>query len=270
VHVRTPLVAGLATLLTAGPALGQIRDPEPEAYAFVSGTGHGAALWVNPGAAGFNQAVYLLGHVTFDRPEDGAWTTGQYAIGVHSRIIAFGYRHDEFQSGAHTRGDAYTLAVGLARGRNGLGVSRTWRTGGKTEGSWEVGYVNHAVSGVSLGLVWRDIGSPTVRDTTRHERLIGAVTYRPPNTPASFSLQGDYRLDGGKFRSFRIGGSFQIVGTLNAIALAEWTGDGDFEAFRLGATVSGGRTALFGAAGLGSGGDARTATAGLSFRSPHR
>ncbi len=267
-HTRTSLIAGLALLLGMTPALGQTRDPEPEAYSFVSGTGHGAALWVNPGAAGFNRAVYLLGHWTWDRPEDGDWSTGQYAVGFHSRIVAFGYRHDEFPSGG--RGDAYTLALGVAQGRNGIGVSRTWRTVGDAEGSWDIGYVNHALSGVSLGLVWRDIGSPEVRDSVRYERLIAALTYRPTTTSISISAQGDYRLDGGRFNGFRVGGSVMILGSLDAFALAEWDGEGDFVALRLGATAGGGRGRLFGGAGLDSDGNARTASAGLSYRSQDR
>ncbi|UCC72743.1 MAG: hypothetical protein JSV86_20710 [Gemmatimonadota bacterium] len=269
-HRRAPLILSLALLLAAPPALGQIRDPELQSYSFVSGIGLGAGLWVNPGAAGFNRAVHLLGHITIDRPEGEGWGTGQYTVGLHSRVIAFGYRHDEFESGTYGRGDAYTVAVGLAQGRNGIGVSRTWRTVGEAEGSWEIGYVSHAASGASLGLVWRDIRSPTVRDTVRHERLVGAISYRLADSPITLSVQGDYRLDGGKFNAFRIGGSFQIVGTLDAMALAEWNGDGDFEALRLGALVRGERTTLFGGAGLDAGGDARSASAGLAFRSPHR
>jgi hypothetical protein len=149
-------------------------------------------------------------------------------------------------------------------------VSRTWRAVGDAQGSWEIGYVNHATSGVSVGLVWSDIGSPTVRDTVRYERLIGALTYRPPTATVSVSAQGDYRLDGGRFNGFRIGGSFMILGSLDTFALAEWDGEGDFVAFRLGATVGGGRGKLFGGAGLDSGGNARTTSAGLSYRSEQR
>jgi len=268
VGARTSLVAGLALLLGASAALGQTRDPEPGAYSFVSGTGHGAALWVNPGAAGFNRAVHLVGHVTWDRPEGGDWSTGQYTAGFHSRIFAFGYRHDEFQAGG--QGDAYTVALGVARAGNGFGVSRTWRTVGDAEGSWEIGYVNHGISGVSMGLVWRDIGSPTVRDSVRYERLLFAFTYRPPGASISVSAQGDYRLDGGRFDGFRIGGSTMILGSLDAFALAEWDGEGDFMALRLGAAVGGGRARLFGGAGLDSEGNARTASAGLSHRSERR
>jgi hypothetical protein len=203
--------------------------------------------------------------MTWDRPEAGDWSTGQYAVGLHSRVIAFGYRHDEFQPGG--QGDAYTAVLGLARGRSGFGVSRTWRAVGDVEGSWEVGYVNHGITGVSLGLVWSDIGSPTVRDTVRYERLIAAVSYRPPTATVSVSAQGDYRLDGGRFNGFRIGGSFMILGSLDSFALAEWDGAGDFVAFRLGATLGGDRAKLFGGAGLDSDGNARTTSAGLSYRS---
>ena len=254
--------------MAAGPALGQTRDPEPRAYSFVSGTGHGAALWVNPGSAGFNRAVYTMGHWTWDRPEGGDWSTGQYAVGFHSRIFAFGYRHDEFQPGG--QGDAYTVTLGLARGVNGIGVSRTFRTVGDAQGSWEIGYVAHGISGVSLGMVWHDIGSPVVRDSVRHERLVAAVTYRPPRSAVSVSAQGDYRLDGGRFNGFRIGGSVIILGSLDTFALAEWDGEGDFTFFRLGAMVGTGRARLFGGAGLDSGGNARTTTAGLSYRSQQR
>ncbi len=266
-HQPTRSVAGLALLLWAGPALGQTRDPEPGTYSFVSGTGHGAALWVNPGAAGFNRAVHFLGHMTWDRPEEGDWSTGQYTVGFHSRVMAFGYRHDEFQPGG--QGDAYTFALGMAQGRNGIGVSRTWRAVGDAEGSWEIGYVNHG-PGVSFGLVWSDIGSPTVRDTVRHERLIGAVTFRPPTAPLSVSAQANYRLDGGRFNGFRIGGSVLIIDSLDTFILAEWDGEGDFMAFRLGATLLGRRANLFGGAGLDSGGNARTASAGLTYLSEVR
>lgn len=269
-QARTVTVAGLALLLAAPPAAGQIRDPEVQSYSFVSSIGLANGIWINPAAAGFSNASHLIGHYTFDRPEGSSWETGQYLVGLQSKVIGFGYSHDEFVSGTYSQGDAYTLALGLAQGRNGAGVSRTWRTVGEAQGSWEVGWVNHSPSGVSLGLVWRDIGSPEVRDTVRYERVVGAVTYRPPNAPLSISLQADYRTDGGAFNGFRIGGSFGMLGTLDALALAEWDGDGDFLAFRLGVIVRAARVTLSGGAGLDSGGDARTASAGLAWRSPHR
>lgn len=266
------LIASTLCLLSAGPAAAQWRAPEVQAYRFVSDAGGGAGLWVNPGGAGFNMMTRLLGDVTFDRPDEGSWSTGQYMVGLQWKIAGFGYQHDEFQPSedGFSQSDSYILAIGVAQGRNGLGVARTWRSVGATEGSWEVGWLSYAGSGLSAGLVWRDIGSPTVRDTTLREQLVGAVSLRPQGSLFSISLQGAYQTDGGDFRAFRIGGTIGLVEKLLASASAEWNGDGDFEGFRLGLAF-GHKAAVFTAgAGLASGGDARTANLGLSVDGPAR
>jgi hypothetical protein len=259
-------------LLAAGPAAAQWRAPELQTYRFVSDVGTGAGLWVNPGAAGFNRMVRLLGNVTFDRPDQGSWSTGQYGVGLQWTVVAFGYQHDEFQAseGGHAQGDSYIMAVGLAQGRNGFGVTRTWRSVGPTEGSWEIGWVSYANSGISVGLVWRDIGSPTVRDTTLREHLVGAVSLRPQGSLFSLAAQGDYQTDGGDFRAFRIGGTVGLIEKLLATASAEWDGDGDFNGFRIGLAFGHKSAVITAGAGLASGGDARTANLGLSVDGPAR
>jgi hypothetical protein len=258
-------------LVTAAPAAAQWRAPEVQNYRFVSDIGTGAGLWVNPGAAGFNGMARLLGNVTFDRPEDdGGWSTAQYMVGLQWKVVALGYQHDDFQpqDGGYAQGDSYILAAGLAQGRNGIGVARTWRGVGPSEGSWEVGWVSFAGSGISAGLVWRDIGSPTVRDTTLREHVVGAVSFRPQGSTFAISLQGDYQTDGGDFRAFRIGGTVGLLNSLLALALAEWDGDGDFEGFRLGIAVGHKSSVITAGAGLASSGDVRTANLGLSVDGP--
>jgi hypothetical protein len=275
--VRTPVVAGvvaglsLALWLGATSAAGQVREPEVQSYSFVSEAPNVYGFWVNPGATATGEPTRLAGHMTFDRPEGAGWSNAQYMLSLQAGPVAFGYRHDEFGApGGFSQGDAYTLALGLATGLYGLGVSRTWRTVGPTEGSWEIGWVARSESGVSGGLVWRDVGSPEVRNTVRHERLLGALTYRPGLSPFSLSLQADYRLDGGKLRALRIGGSLKLIRVLEALALAEWDGGGDFEGFRLGVIVRQQTTTLTAGAGLDSNGDARTASAGVVFDMPRR
>jgi hypothetical protein len=268
--VRTAIAFTLC-LATAGPAAAQWRAPDVQNYRFVSDIGTGADLWVNPGAAGFNRMVRLLGNMTFDRPPDGGgWSTAQYSVGLQWTVAGFGYQHDDFQPSeeGYSQGDSYIVAAGLAQGRNGFGVARTWRSVGPTEGSWEVGWVSYASSGVSVGLVWRDIGSPVVRDTTLREHVVGAVSFRPQGSGFSISLQGDYQTDGGDFRAFRIGGTVGLLDSLLALALAEWNGDGDFEGFRLGIALGHKSSVITAGAGLSSGGDARTANLGLSLDGP--
>ncbi|UCF19017.1 MAG: hypothetical protein JSU87_13955 [Gemmatimonadota bacterium] len=266
----TVLAIGLALATAPLPAAGQTREPEAYEYAFVSQPGLGSGLWTNPGSAGFNQMTRLIGHITVDRPEGGEWSTGQYLLGLQIGPIGFGYRHDEFESGTYAQGDAYTLSGGLSQGRNGLGVSRTWRQVGEpSQGSWEIGYVSYAAAGVSGGIVWRDIGSPEVRDTVRDERLVGAISYRPRELPLSLSLQADYRLGGpNEFNAFRVGGTVRIGGVVDALALAQWSGEGDFDGFRIAAAIRQPRLTAVGGAGLSKGGDARTASAGVSIDVP--
>lgn len=266
-----PLGLSLALTQAARPAAAQTREPEVQAYGFVSELGSPYALWVNPGAAGFDIPSRLIGHVTFNRPEDGDWSLGQYMLGVQAGYASFGYRHDEFDlPGGKSQGDAYRVVLGLAARSVGLGLSRTWHTVGEAESSWELGWIYASASGLTAGLVWRDIGSPEVRDTVEYERLIGGFTFRPQRGPFAISLQADYQADGGEFRAFRVGGRFAFLELLDGFALAEWDGAGDFEGFRIGLALRHQTATASAAAGLSKGGDARTASAGLALDSPHR
>jgi hypothetical protein len=266
-----PLGLSLALTQAVRPAAAQTREPEAQAYSFVSELGGPAALWVNPGAAHFDRPSRLSGHISVDRPEDGDWSLGQYMLGVQAGYVSFGYRHDEFDMpGGYSQGDAYRIVVGLAARAVGLGVSRTWQTVGEADSSWELGWLYASASGLTAGLVWRDIGSPAVRDTVQYERLIGAFTFRPRRGPFAISLQADYRPDGGEFRAFRVGGRFAFLELLDGFALAEWDGAGDFEGFRIGLMLRHQTATATAAAGLDAAGDARTASAGLALDSPHR
>jgi hypothetical protein len=271
--VRTPLSTklSLAALLIASPLSGQTREPEVWSYSFISEPAKVGDFLVNPGATGVGQPSRLSGYLTFDRPEDQSWSTGQYMVGLQVKVLAFAYRHDEFpDTTGYAQGDAYTLAFGWATAAMGIGGSRTWRTVGPAKGSWDLGWVARTSSGISAGLAWRDIGSPEVRGTTRHERLVAALTFRPSESRFSVSGQGDYRLDGGKFNVFRIGGSIRVIPSLDVMAQAEWNGDGDFEGFRIGGTFYRNTATVLGGAGLSQQGDARTATIGAAFDSPPR
>lgn len=257
-------LALLALGFTAPSQLpGQTREPEIARYRFVSDAAT-AGLWVNPGASGFNRRVKLIGHYTWNRPREEGWTTAQYLVGLQSGVVGFGYRHDEFDGdGPFSQGDAYTVSVGIADARTGLGLSRTWRTVGPTEGSWELGALARASDRVILGLVWRDIGSPDVRGVTRESRLLGAVTLAPPNGRFSLSAQADYRTGEGDFRAFRVGGAAAVLAVIDGLAVAEWDGDGDFLGLSLGVQIRQSTGAALGVVGLDSSGDARAASAGM-------
>lgn len=259
-------------LLGAGPAAGQYRVPETQTFRFVSEIGNAAGIYVNPAAAGFFTATLLTGNVTFDRPEGSGWTTGQYQFGAQWGPLAGGYSHDEYSdTTGFAQGDAYTVGAGFAAGGNSVGVSRTWRTVGEAESSWDVGYLYMSRFGAALGLVWRDIGSPVVRDTVLDERVVGAVSFREPKRDRfSLSVQADYRLKESDFRAFRIGGSVTLANVVEIMGQIEWDGEGDFQGFRIGLNLLGKSWMGTGVAGLESTGDVRSGNVGASFLGTRR
>lgn len=261
----------LSLLMAATPAVAQYRVPEPQTYRFVSEFGNAAGVWVNPGASGFFKATLLTGHITFDRPGE-RWGMGQYLIGFQWGPAGFGYEHDEFDDpDGFAQSDNYTVSLGMAGRGNGLGVSRTWRTVGDAQGSWNVGYSFVSESGVSFGLVYRDIGSSVVRDTTLDARIVAAVTFREKWTEKfSLSLQGDYRTSAGDFRAIRAGATLKLLDAVELLAAAQWNGDGDFDGFRVGLYLKGKSMMATGVAGMQSDGDVRTGNLGLSFIGPRR
>ena len=262
--MRTPVLLILlaALLVRASPAVGQAREPALREYRFVSEPGFLSAAWVNPGASGFNRPIHLFGHITGDRPEGGKWKLGQYLVGLQWEIVSFGYQHDVFRDDGSA--DTYTISGGYAAGTNGFGVSYTWTNPGQTEGSWNLGWLIVSEN-ASAGIVFRDLGSPQVRDSTLHERLVGAATFRPSEGTFGFSVQLDYRTKLKNFNAFRIGGNLTVAKTFDILALAQWNGDGDFDGFMIGAILRGQSVAASGVIGLESGGDAGTANVGLDF-----
>ncbi len=144
---------------------------------------------------------------------------------------------------------------------------------GPAEGSWEIGWLL-ATPQVAAGLVWRDIGSPDVRDTKRPERVVGGLTYVAVPDRLRLSLQADFLTGDGEFDAFRVGGRYTLlrrslgaVRLLDALLLADWDGDGDFQGFALGVMVRHGSGTAAGVGVLESGGDLRGASLGVDFES---
>lgn len=255
----------VAVIFDFAPASAQTRDPELDNYRLVSDLNHGMVMWVNPAGLGMTpRRSTLMGHVTWERPEDGDWGLAQYMVGFQARIVGFGYHHDEFSGRGFSQGDAYTLAAGLGRANTSFGVSRTWYTVGETEGSWVLGAGLTSQTAV-VGVVWRDIGSPQVRDSVRAERLIAAVTVRPSASPLTVSGEIDYLLEGSDLRVFRIGGGWTFMEKLRAQALIGWDGDGDFQGFVISAQLRLDEATAVGAARLDAGGDAGSGSLGVEF-----
>ncbi len=142
---------------------------------------------------------------------------------------------------------------------------------GPAEGSWEIGWLL-ATPQVTTGLVWRDIGSPDVRGVRRPERVVGGLTYLAVPDRFRISLQADFLTGDGDFDAIRVGGRYTLVRRtlgairlLDAMLLADWDGDGDFQGFAVGLMVRHGSGLAAGVAELDSGGDLRGASLGIDF-----
>ena len=251
--------------IDVAPVSAQTREPDVNNYRLVSDLTHAMVMWVNPAGLGLTRRrTSLMGHVTWERPEDRDWALAQYMVGFQARIIGFGYHHDEFSGRGFSQGDAYTLAAGIGRTNTSFGVSRTWYTVGESEGSWVLGAGTTSQTAV-VGLVWRDIGSPQVRDSVRAERLIAAVTLRPSASPLTVSAEMDLLLDGKDLRVFRVGGGLTLMRKVRAQALIGWDGDGDFQGFVISAQLRMSEGTAVGAARLDAGGDAGAGSLGIDF-----
>jgi hypothetical protein len=119
-------------------------------------------------------------------------------------------------------------------------------------------------------LVWRDIGSPTVRDTVRDKRLIGAVTAQPSQGRVILEAELDYNLNDKSLRVFRVGAGLTFKSKLRARGLLGWDGDGDFVGLVISGDLRLGRATAWGAAGLDAGGDLGNANLGLDFTHQRR
>ena len=260
---------GAALISSAASAGAQTRDPEAMTFTLVSEYGPPIALFVNPAVVGImRHRTSFMGQMTWDRPKDGKFKLGQYLAGLQAKMFGFGYQHDDFAPGhAFAQGDVYTVVMGGGRGNAGFGGSFTWRTVGDSDPSWVLGS-GYATRTTSLGFVWRDIGSPVVRDTVRESRIISGLTVKPSEGRFTLSAELDYSTQRSKIRTLRFGGGLAAARKFRFQALLGWDGDGNFLGFLLSGRMRLGKEgAAFGAAKLDSGGDAGSGTLGLDFTS---
>jgi protease IV len=191
------LRALLLPILLAGaaaPLAGQARPAELQRYSFITDSDDADALWVNPGALALRRGTGGVGDYVFDnRIARGSFR--QIVTGFRISGLAFGYRHDEFPEEERLiRSQADEYRIGLAAGDASFSVGGAfhWHRVATRASAWDIGAVARPSRFLSVGLAWRDVGSPELGGVVVPERFVGGVSVRPFQEYVTVSWQGEY------------------------------------------------------------------------------
>lgn len=239
---RTGLgVAATLVLAVACPrhATAQLYLPLPQRYLLTTDAVDGRAAWVNPAGLARLVEASLGVDGTLEHGADGT-RVAQFGATVRSRNLAFAWVHDRYPGGSGANNFAF--AVGLGDERLSLGVTRLWYGGPRGDNAWDLAARGRVTPLLDLSLVWRNAGSPTVRDNVYGASLIPAVALHLLDGRVVGGAEWDLASDLGGLREVRIGATC-FVGTSVALSLR-----GDFSAgaarrgFAVGITVGAAKT----------------------------
>lgn len=161
-------VAGSLVWVVACPwqAAAQRYAAQPARYLLTTNVSDARALWVNPAALMRGLEASLGGDATLDRT-GGALRLAQFGLSIQSRNLGFGWSHNRYPGGFSA--NDYALALALGDEALSVGATRHWFRGGLSTGSWDVAIRARVTPALEVSFVWRDIGSPIVRDTALPE-----------------------------------------------------------------------------------------------------
>lgn len=200
------LSAAALVLAAAGPlpAAAQLYPAQAQRYLLTTDVQGERAVWVNP--AGLARVAPSLGaDLTADR-EAGALRLTQYGVAFLSRNLGLGWKRDRYPGGVA----ASSYAVGAGSGNDALsaGVVRRWNQGG--EGAWDLALRGRATPTLELSVVWRDLGSPLVRDSVYRSRLVPAAGLRLAGGRFLAGVEGDVAPDFASVRQLRAGATLVL------------------------------------------------------------
>jgi len=161
-------VAGSLVWVAACPwqAVAQRYPAQPARYLLTTNVSDARALWVNPAGLTRGLEASLGSDATLDRT-GGALRLAQFGLSIQSRNLAFGWSHNRYPGGFAA--NDYALALALGDEALSVGATRHWFRGGLSTGSWDAAIRARVTPALDVSLVWRDIGSPIVRDIIFHE-----------------------------------------------------------------------------------------------------
>lgn len=205
---RLALGVALAALACAVPcprqAAAQLYPAQATRYLLTTEARDARALWVNP--AGLARGVEAS--VGVDATMDGADASvrlQQYGATLMSRNFAVGWIHDAYPGGASS--DNYALGAGLGDEVLSMGVSRRWFGGRDGDRAWDLALRARATATLDLSVVWRNVGSPVVRDSIYPASVVPAAGVHSRSGRLGAGVELDLRTDLGAIRELRAGAS---------------------------------------------------------------
>jgi hypothetical protein len=218
VNRRTGLgVAAALVLVVACPrrATAQLYPPLPQRYLMTTDVFDNRAVWVNPAGLARRVEASLGADATLER-QPGSTRLAQFGASLRSRNIAFAWIHDRYpgSSGANN----FALGVGLGDEVLSLGATRLWYGGPGGDTAWDLAVRGRLTPLLDLSLVWRDAGSPTVRDTIYGASVIPAMAFHLLEGRIVAGVEGDLATDLHALREIRAGATC-LVGAGVAISL---------------------------------------------------
>lgn len=190
----TAAVCSLLLVLAAQSAAGQAQPAEVQRYGFITVADDADALWTNPGALALRPGTGFVSDYVFD----GSFRRNafrQLMAGFRLNGFAVGYRHDEFpeeERVLRAQADEYRLGIGVGSPAFALGGAFHWHRVGPRASAWDVGAIARPARWLSLGAVWRDIGSPEIGGVAFEDRVVPGVSLRPLGELATVSWQGEF------------------------------------------------------------------------------
>lgn len=234
-------VAATLVLVVACPrqATAQLYPALPQRYLLTTDAFDTRAVWVNPAGLARRIEASLGADATVER-RPGSARLAQFGASVRSRNVAFAWIHDRYPGsfGANN----FALGVGLGDETLSLGATRRWYGGPGGDKAWDIAARGRLTPLLDLSLVWRNAGSPTVRDTIYGASIIPAVAFHLLEGRIVAGVEGDLATDLHALREVRAGATC-IVGAGVAISLrGEFSPGFARRGFAVGITLGAART----------------------------
>lgn len=210
-------LAATLVLAVACPrhATAQLYPPLPQRYLLTTDAFDGRAVWVNPAGLARRIEASLGADATVERLP-GSPRLAQFGASLRSRNVAFAWIHDRYPGSSGVNN--FALGVGLGDEALSLGVTRRWYGGPHGDKAWDIAARGRLTPLLDLSLVWRNAGSPTVRDTIYGASIIPAAAFHLLEGRLVAGIEGDLATDLHALREIRAGATC-IVGTGVGISL---------------------------------------------------
>jgi hypothetical protein len=210
-------VAATLVLAVACPrhATAQLYPGLPQRYLLTTDAFDGRAAWVNPAGLARRVEASIGTDATVERT-GGSSRLSQFGASLRSRNAAFAWMHDRYpgRPGANN----FALAVGLGDETLSLGVTHRWFGGPGGDKAWDLAARGRVSPLLELSVVWRNAGSPTVRDTIYRASIIPAAALHLLGGRLVAGAEGDLSTDLHVLREIRAGATC-LVATGVAVSL---------------------------------------------------